>query len=42
MSDGWVAMQDGLVPRMAWMRFTPPIAPQPEPGARLLQGVAGS
>ena len=35
-------MQEGLVPSIAWMRFTPPIAPQPEPGARLLHDVPTS
>ena len=38
MSEGWVAMHLSLAPRMAWMRLKPPIAPQPEPGSRLLQG----
>jgi hypothetical protein len=38
MSDGWVAMQLPLAPRIAWMRLIPPMAPQPDPGARLLQG----
>ena len=39
MSDGWVAMQCSLVPRIAWMRLRPKAAGQPEPGSRLLQGV---
>jgi hypothetical protein len=39
MSLGCVAMQFGLVPSTARMRFSPPIAEQPEPGSRLLQGV---
>ena len=42
MSDGLVAMHWSLVPRIAWMRVTPPIAPQPLPGVRLLQAVAVS
>jgi hypothetical protein len=42
MSDGWVAMQASLAPKIAWMRLTPPIAGQPVPGSRLLQGVAVS
>ena len=42
MSDGCVAMQASLVPRIAWMRLTPLIAEQPLPGSRLLQGVAVS
>ena len=37
MSDGLVAMQSGLAPRMAWMRLKPSMAAQPEPGSRLLQ-----
>ena len=41
-SEGAVAMQCSLAPRMAWMRFTPEIAGQPEPGWRLLQGVPTS
>src|SRR4030088_1657822 len=39
MSDGFVAMQCSLVPRMARLRFTPVIAAQPEPGSRLLHGI---
>ena len=42
MSDGCVAMQCSLVPKMAWMRLSPSIAEQPLPGSRLLQGVATS
>src|SRR5688572_32776010 len=42
MSDGLVAMQDGLVPRIASERLAPSIASQPEPGARLLQRIAVS
>jgi len=42
MSDGCVAMQRSLVPRIAWMRLRPPMAPQPEPGSRLLHGAATS
>ena len=42
MSDGWVAMQCSLVPRIAWMRLKPSMAEQPVPGSRLLQGVAVS
>jgi hypothetical protein len=42
MSEGWVAMQASLAPRIAWPRLTPLIAEQPEPGCRLLQGVAVS
>jgi hypothetical protein len=37
MSDGCVAMQAALAPRIAWLRLMPSIAPQPLPGARLLQ-----
>ena len=37
MSLGLVAMQCSLVPRMASMRFEPPMAEHPLPGARLLQ-----
>ncbi len=40
MSDGCTAMQASLVPRIAFMRLRPPIAEQPLPGSRLLQGVA--
>ena len=42
MSDGCVAMQCSEPPRIAWMRFKPPSAWQPEPGSRLLQGMAVS
>ena len=42
MSDGLVAMQCSLVPRMARLRFAPLIAAQPVPGSRLLHGIAGS
>ena len=42
MSEGCVAMQSKLAPRMACCRFTPLIAEQPLPGARLLHGVAVS
>ncbi len=42
MSDGLVAMQCGLVPRIASERLTPSIAPQPLFGVRLLQGIAVS
>ena len=42
MSDGFVAMQCSLVPRIASPRFTPLIAAQPEPGSRLLHGMAVS
>ena len=42
MSDGWVAMQCSLVPRMASVRLLPVIAGQPVPGSRLLQGMAVS
>ena len=38
-SDGWVATQASLVPRIAWVRLRPSIAAQPEPGARRLQAV---
>ncbi len=37
MSDGWVAMQCSLAPRIACVRLKPPIAAQPLPGSRLLQ-----
>ena len=36
-SDGLAAMQFSLVPSTACQRFSPPMAAQPEPGARLLQ-----
>ena len=39
MSDGCVAMQCSLAPRIAWMRLKPSIAGQPVPGSRLLHGV---
>ena len=42
MSEGCVAMQASLAPRIACMRLRPPIAEQPLPGSRLLQGVAVS
>jgi hypothetical protein len=42
MSDGFVAMQCSLVPRIASMRLAPVIAGQPVPGSRLLQGMAVS
>ncbi len=40
MSEGCTAMQASLVPRIAFMRLRPPMAEQPLPGSRLLQGVA--
>src|SRR5437899_8415533 len=42
MSDGLVAMQWSLVPRMASVRLLPVIAGHPVPGSRLLQGMAVS
>src|SRR6266850_2363912 len=39
MSDGLVAMQCSLVPRMASVRLLPVMAEQPVPGSRLLQGI---
>jgi hypothetical protein len=42
MSDGCVAMQASLLPRIACMRLWPSMAEQPLPGSRLLQGVAVS
>ena len=39
MSLGWVAMQCSLAPKIAWSRLMPPIAWQPLPGSRLLQGI---
>ena len=42
MSLGWVAMQASLEPITASCRVTPPIAAQPLPGWRLLQGCAVS
>jgi len=38
MSLGWVAMQASLWPTMACRRVKPPMALQPPPGLRLLQG----
>ncbi len=38
MSLGWVAMHWSLLPITASWRLTPPIAAQPLPGWRLLQG----
>lgn len=40
MSEGFEAMQCSLVPKMASPRLSPSMAPQPEPGKRLLQGIA--
>ena len=42
MSEGWVAMQCSLVPRIACIRLMPSIAEQPLPGSRLLHGVVVS
>src|SRR5260370_26283471 len=42
MSDGLLAMQCSLVPRMASVRLLPVMAEQPVPGSRLLQGMAVS
>src|SRR5438093_5559650 len=42
MSEGFVAMQCSLVPRIASMRLAPVIAGHPVPGSRLLQGMAVS
>ena len=42
MSEGLVAMQCSLVPRMASVRLLPVIAGQPVPGSRLLHGMAVS
>src|SRR2546426_9843501 len=42
MSEGLVAMQCSLVPRMASVRLLPVMAGQPVPGSRLLQGMAVS
>src|SRR3954453_8660373 len=42
MSDGLVAMQCSLVPRMARVRLLPVMAGQPVPGSRLLHGMAVS
>ena len=36
-SEALAAMQFSLVPSTACQRFSPPMAAQPEPGARLLQ-----
>ena len=41
-SDGWVAMQESLAPRIACIRLNPPIAEHPDPGSRLLQPAAVS
>ena len=41
-SDGCVAMQELLQPSTACWRVSPPCAPHPEPGARLLQALAVS
>jgi hypothetical protein len=41
-SEGFVAMQCSLVPKMASIRLWPVIAGQPVPGSRLLQGIAAS
>ena len=40
MSDGFVAMQCSLVPRIARLRFAPLMAAQPLPGSRLLHGIS--
>jgi hypothetical protein len=42
MSDGLVATQCSLPPRIAIVRLMPVIAPQPEPGSRLLHGMPTS
>src|SRR5215470_3342462 len=42
MSEGLVAMQCSLVPRMASVRLLPVIAGHPLPGSRLLHGMAVS
>src|SRR6266576_6262171 len=42
MSEGLVAMQCSLVPRIANIRLLPVMAGQPVPGSRLLQGIAVS
>src|ERR671939_2139133 len=42
MSEGLVAMQCALVPRIASMRLAPVMAGQPVPGSRLLHGMAVS
>src|ERR687895_642305 len=41
-SEGLVAMQCSLVPRIASMRLAPVIAAHPVPGSRLLHGIAVS
>src|SRR5437899_9702083 len=41
-SDGFVAMQCSLAPRIARVRLLPVMAGQPVPGSRLLQGMAVS
>ena len=42
MSEGLVAMQASLAPSTAMIRLNPPMAAQPEPGSRLLQGLVVS
>src|SRR5215468_6375098 len=42
MSEGLVAMQCSLVPRIASIRLAPVIAGHPVPGSRLLHGIAVS
>ena len=42
MSEGWVAMQASLAPRIACPRLMPPTAAHPEPGVRLLHAAAVS
>src|SRR5262245_64505740 len=42
MSEGLVAMQCSLVPRIASIRLAPVIAGHPVPGSRLLHGMAVS
>src|SRR5438046_8698907 len=42
MSEGLVAMQCSLVPRIASMRLAPVIAAHPVPGSRLLHDIAVS
>jgi hypothetical protein len=39
MSDGWVATHASEWPKIAWSRWWPSRAEQPEPGPRLLQGL---
>ena len=41
-SDGLVAMQCSLAPRIASVRLLPVMAGHPVPGSRLLQGIAVS